>query len=563
MATPVEVSILLKAKDEASSVLGNVAKAAAGVGLAFIAAAGVAIKAAADEEVGMKQLATAARNAGVDWAKLGDATEKQVTAWQRMSSVADDEIRPAFALLIAQTGSLEKATAKMPAALNLSRGANIDLAAASKLLGKLTDENVNVFKKLGLTFKEGATEADVMAAVMQKFGGQAAAFADTAAGQMAGLQNEIGDMVEEIGFALLPIFKEAIGMVRGFLAAFSEGGGLAGVADAFKTTITIFQEFFGVLTGSAPDAGAALSKAFGPEAAGLIMGALALLRETFQQVFGTITLIIKIFTGQAAIGSLQDAWNDAVFNIMERLNTLGTAVVGMISGLIGNLIAAAPQIRDQLLQWAGEFMAWVLPAAGQMLNEMMALAGQLIQFIGDHAEDIGLMLVEWGKKFGEFVITVAIPTLLENLPPILVAIAGWVLTEAIPGVIRIFFNLGKGIVSGILEGLGELKTAVWNAIYSAFQAIDFWVGPFHVSARGISVSMPAIQFPSFAVGTPFVPQDMLAVVHKGEAIIPANQNRGGMAGEQTIVTQVFLNGSQIAEAVGQTFTQQRRMQGLA
>lgn len=32
--------------------------------------------------------------------------------------------------------------------------------------------------------------------------------------------------------------------------------------------------------------------------------------------------------------------------------------------------------------------------------------------------------------------------------------------------------------------------------------------------------------PSFGVGTPFVPRDMLALVHKGEAIIPAAQNSG-------------------------------------
>lgn len=39
-----------------------------------------------------------------------------------------------------------------------------------------------------------------------------------------------------------------------------------------------------------------------------------------------------------------------------------------------------------------------------------------------------------------------------------------------------------------------------------------------------------IGLPGFAVGTPYVPQDMVAVVHKGERIIPAAQNKPGAGG---------------------------------
>jgi hypothetical protein len=69
---------------------------------------------------------------------------------------------------------------------------------------------------------------------------------------------------------------------------------------------------------------------------------------------------------------------------------------------------------------------------------------------------------------------------------------------------------GKGI-SGILGGLfgGE----------SSRPSADF-VGP-----------MPESSFfdflPSFDVGTPYVPHDMVAKIHQGEAVIPASQNRGG------------------------------------
>ncbi len=45
-----------------------------------------------------------------------------------------------------------------------------------------------------------------------------------------------------------------------------------------------------------------------------------------------------------------------------------------------------------------------------------------------------------------------------------------------------------------------------------------------------------LSIPSFDVGTPFVPQDTLAFVHRGEAIIPAAQNTGG--GTDALVSEV-------------------------
>jgi len=69
----------------------------------------------------------------------------------------------------------------------------------------------------------------------------------------------------------------------------------------------------------------------------------------------------------------------------------------------------------------------------------------------------------------------------------------------------------------------------------------------------------------FAEGTPFVPQTQLAIVHKGEAIIPADQNRGGLGGVTLIINGdvVGLSKTELADEIGRVFTQQRRMQGLA
>jgi hypothetical protein len=52
--------------------------------------------------------------------------------------------------------------------------------------------------------------------------------------------------------------------------------------------------------------------------------------------------------------------------------------------------------------------------------------------------------------------------------------------------------------------------------------------------------------PSFDVGTPFVPRDMVAKVHKGEAIIPAALNRPGAMSSAPSITDnrtIYIDGT--------------------
>jgi len=59
-------------------------------------------------------------------------------------------------------------------------------------------------------------------------------------------------------------------------------------------------------------------------------------------------------------------------------------------------------------------------------------------------------------------------------------------------------------------------------------------------------------FPMFAAGTPYVPRDMLAIIHKGEAIIPAGMNRpGGNTSSYAVHNYFNIAGGADARSQGQ------------
>lgn len=83
-------------------------------------------------------------------------------------------------------------------------------------------------------------------------------------------------------------------------------------------------------------------------------------------------------------------------------------------------------------------------------------------------------------------------------------------------------------LSDVLDELGkDILRSVLRAQITAplTESISGGIGSMFGGGNFFSSLISAL--PSFDVGTPYVPRDMLAMVHKGEAIIPANQNKPG------------------------------------
>lgn len=139
--------------------------------------------------------------------RLNDLLDERIKIGQDLA-FTDDDVRDSFNKLLTATDDSSEATKRQQAAMDLARGAHISLGDATKILSKLSGENVEVLKKMGITIGENATEADALAAVQARFGGQAEAYAKSTAGQFEQTKIRMGELKEQIGAQLLPVMTK-------------------------------------------------------------------------------------------------------------------------------------------------------------------------------------------------------------------------------------------------------------------------------------------------------------------------------------------------------------------
>jgi len=151
-----------KGVEDASSSLKKFAKlAVAAVGVAQIGAfLGDSAKAAVEDAKSQALLANQLKNTVGATKNVVAGVETHISAMERMSSVADDKIRPAFAQLTRATGNVKDATKLSTLALNISAGTGKDLGAVSVALGKAYNGQTTALKKLGVPMSDSMKHAE-------------------------------------------------------------------------------------------------------------------------------------------------------------------------------------------------------------------------------------------------------------------------------------------------------------------------------------------------------------------------------------------------------------------
>lgn len=423
--------------------LKNVATLASG----FVVAQGIialpgflmdAAKGAAEDEAATMRLDRALANL----AESTGASSSQIQKWHEQVNEAidrgqklaftDDDVRDSFQALLAATGDVNEAMTRQAAAMDLARGANIPLATATKMLGKLNEENIEVFKKLGIVIGENATEADALAAVQKKFGGQAQEYANSTAGQFEQAKIALAETKEAIGSALLPVMATLgstlaahlptiqawVGGFSGFVALHVENavsaasgpmGTLAGyVADLATAFYNLGRSGWETV---APTIGEITDSILGIVGGGIV-DAISLVSEILVPALEKLGLLDKAATVLDAVAAAAEKWGTAVAKwadpIIQKALTYAVEVVfPAIEKLGGEALAAAAdglsRIADALVRMAegaveksGENIAKVKESASGFDWSRFA---DSIRAIGDYLRPLGEAILPSVNRF--------------------------------------------------------------------------------------------------------------------------------------------------------------------
>lgn len=211
--------------------------AAFGIGLSVqqvVAFGKASVKAFMDDEKSAKRLALSVKNLGL--AMSQPAIDQYIAGLEKSASIADDQLRPAFQLLLTTTGSLSKSQEILTTAIEASRGSGIELETVARDLGNAYVGNTKGLKKYALGLTQAELKTMSFTKIQEKFNkqfqGANAAYLGTYAGKLDTLNVASQNAQEIIGK----------GLVDALIAAGGEGANIQHITDSMTELATATAE---------------------------------------------------------------------------------------------------------------------------------------------------------------------------------------------------------------------------------------------------------------------------------------------------------------------------------
>lgn len=451
----------------AGATAAGVAAGEALVGMAHQAVqfAKASVQAAVDAEASQAKVRQTLAKAGVSWREYTSHVDKAIQAQSQLSGLDDEDLSESFARLALKTGDSTKALALNAQVMDVARGRHIDVAQASVLLGKAWDGNVSALKRLGVSVAPVTAAQDALrasgdrvtqgameqakaqdkiatrqaglAALQRAYGGQAAAYAETAAGAQARLAVSWENLQEVIGAKALPVLADAAeALNRVVLVVQRKWPAVERVIDRVVSWIG---------ANVVPDvraATAAMSRFWEEHGADIkrVVGVIArLVASVAAAVVGVVRIVKAVLTGDFG-----EAWSQAVAIVKRQVAT----IIDIVTNLGPILLRAAVAVGKAIVTGIGRGLAGIASGIVRGLSGAVTTAAE---WVVSHARAIGSGIVTGivdGVKAGAGRITSAVGGVLDRIPGVSLVTGHGATGGIIPGTYRGYDDRVMAVASG-------------------------------------------------------------------------------------------------------------------
>jgi hypothetical protein len=337
---------LSKAGKAVGSGLQTAAVGALGIATAVAGFTVAAVAAAADEEKQIARLNGVLKTRGMLTDANTAAIETQTTKLEELA-FSDDAVRESLITATAFTKNFNDALSVQNVAADVAAARNISLEEATALVGKAYQGNTKGLKGLGVQVKKGAKDTEILAAITKKYGGSAAAAANTVSGKFTRAQNTVNNIMEDFGAKFLPIAADGLDFINKTI--------LPGVSAGLDALAPIVQ-----------DIGGKLVNAFGPiiqdnitnltKPGGVFDSVGKVVGPIFEMLGEKVGKFIGVLTGPdgllTSIGTIVGAlWGDGNGPLAFAVNAIGASI-----GVLFDIITGVVTVIGNLVKGIADFL---------------------------------------------------------------------------------------------------------------------------------------------------------------------------------------------------------------
>ncbi len=328
--------------------LKKVGTVMAASGAAITAALGLMGKAAIDEEINIKRLATTINNSGTAYDNVKDSLEALIATTQRKTGVADDEQRDILNRLILVTNDYGKALELLPTVLDLAAAGEMDATTAATYLGKAYLELEEGADEVSVRFGQASLQFKNMEDIQNRVAGSA----ENLANPLSVLKASMGDVAEALGTNLIPLIKDAVKWIVDIAIKIQEW---AKEHPELAKTLTLVAAGLGVLLTAVGGLILILPT---------VISGVAAFGVVFHAALGPIGLISLAITALIAAGIL--LWQN------------WDKVSHFFADMWSNMVEVALNAIDGILAGLHAFLGWI-PGLGDKIDEARKKIANMIE----------------------------------------------------------------------------------------------------------------------------------------------------------------------------------------